>query len=84
MAVDKGLMSGHHEGRRGTSFTMALDTSAKPEHPDQEPQGTDMVRLSQRLWWMPPKGTIERAREGYLYFKNGGGGFTMSDIEGKC
>ena len=40
-----------------------------------------MVRLSRRLWWMPPKGTMQRAYEGYLYFKNGGRGFTMDDID---
>lgn len=62
---------------------MAMETSAKPERPAPDPEGT-MVRLSQRLWWMPPRGTLERAHEGYLYFKNGGRGFTMSDIEGSC
>ena len=63
---------------------MAMEAPTPPERADPEHQGTEMVRLSQRLWWMPPKGTIERAHEGYLYFKNGGRGFTMSDIDGAC
>lgn len=63
---------------------MAMENPAKSGRRDREPQGTDAVRLSERLWWMPPKGTMERAYKGYLYFKNGGRGLTMSDLDGRC
>ena len=60
---------------------MSMESTAKPVTPSPEFQEDQMVRLSRRLWWMPPKGTIQRAHEGYLYFKNGGHGFTMEDID---
>ena len=69
---------------QGNGRRKAMETSANPERPDRELQETDAVRLSERLWWLPPKGTMERAYKGYLYFKNGGRGFTMSDIDGRC
>ena len=59
---------------------MPTDHAAKPAS-SPEFEADQMVRLTKRLWWMPPKGTMQRAYEGYLYFKNGGRGYTMDDID---
>ena len=60
---------------------MSMESTARPPVPGPDFQEDQMVRLSRRLWWMPPKGTMQRAYEGYLYFKDGGQGFTMEDID---
>ncbi|MDE2669406.1 MAG: hypothetical protein OXI51_07090 [Chloroflexota bacterium] len=60
---------------------MSMESAAKPVAPSPEFQEDQMVRLSRRLWWMPPKGTMQRAYEGCRYFKNGGRGFTMEDLD---
>ena len=59
---------------------MPMDNAAQPAS-SPEFEADHMVRLTRRLWWMPPKGTMQRAYEGYLYFKNGGRGYTMDDID---
>ena len=60
---------------------MSMESTAKPAASSPEFQEDQLLRLSRRFWWMPPKGTMQRAYEGYLYFKNGGPGFTMQDID---
>lgn len=60
---------------------MSTESTAKPEAESPEFETDQMVRLTRQLWWKPPKGTLQRAYEGYLYFKNGGRGYTMDDIK---
>ncbi len=41
----------------------------------------NLYRLTDRLWVELPEGAMERARKSYLYFKSGGKGHTLSDLE---
>lgn len=48
---------------------------------DAEPRTGNLYRLTNRLWIELPEGTMERAEKNYRYFKNGGKGRTLRDVE---
>ena len=60
---------------------METEPSPQPRKDGSEPQVGNMYRLTNRLWIELPEGTMERARKSYLYFKNGGKGYRITDLE---
>lgn len=46
-----------------------------------KPRVENLHRLTNRLWIELPEGTMERAQRNYRYFKNGGRGKTLRDLE---
>ena len=60
---------------------MAKDPGSGPAEHDAEPRMENLYRLTDRLWVELPEGTMERARKSYLYFKSGGKGHTLRDLE---